>query len=76
MNKKDECEKEIRHLCHEWAKEKGFVPSPDFDPGFYSFKSWLAEKHYSHYLRFRSTAGPDYDAEMWFDEEMKQTWRR
>jgi hypothetical protein len=28
------------------------------------------------YLDFRSTAGADYDAEMWFDQELKQTWRR
>jgi hypothetical protein len=41
-----------------------------------AFKAWLHEKHYSHYLDFRSVAGADYDAEAWFDDELGQNWRR
>jgi len=75
MNKKSECETAIRHLCHEWGRSRGIPSRPDFQPSFADFKSWLSEKGYSHYLHFRSVAGPDYDAEMWFDQEFGQTWR-
>ena len=74
--KKSECETAIRQLCHDWAKEKGIVISSEHDPGFSKFTTWLEEKVYSKYLDFRSVAGPLYDAEVWFDQEMKQTWRR
>lgn len=45
-------------------------------PSFSSFKDWLSANGYSHYLNFRSVAGADYDAEMWFDDELGQNWRR
>jgi hypothetical protein len=45
-------------------------------PSWSAFKAWLHEKHYSHYLDFRSVAGTDYDAEAWFDDELGQNWRR
>jgi hypothetical protein len=76
MNMKDDCEKAIRHLCWEWAKARGITPAPDYHASFSDFKTWLGEKGYSHYLNFRSKVGSLYDAELWFDEEMKQTWRR
>ena len=74
---KSESETAIRQLCHMWAQECGIDTrdDPDFHPSFGTFKSWLSQKGYSHYLRFRSVAGADYDAEMWFDQEFKQTWR-
>ena len=73
---KDECEKAIRHLCHKWAEERGIESSTVDLMEFSDFKTWLGQKGYSHYLNFRSTAGSDYDAELWFDQELKQTWRR
>lgn len=73
--KKDECEKAIRSLCHEWGSIKGISMPPVDQPHFSEFKAWLKEKGYSHYLNFRSVMGPDYDAELWFDQEFKQTWR-
>jgi hypothetical protein len=76
MSTKPECEKAIRQLCQQWAKEKGINISTENDPGFSTFRIWLEERGFSSYLNFRSVAGPIYDAEMWFDEEMKQTWRR
>ncbi|MBR0734994.1 hypothetical protein JQ636_38575 [Bradyrhizobium japonicum] len=45
-------------------------------PSFSAFKSWLFKNDYAHYLNFRSRMGADYDAEMWFDGEFGQNWRR
>lgn len=73
--KKTECEKAIRHLCRVWGKEKGVLRYPESEPCFYEFKLWLRQKGYGHYLNFRSVAGADYDAELWFDQEFKKTWR-
>ena len=71
---KRESEPLIRHLCHVWFDG---LPDPKPEhPSFSVFKSWLSEKGYSHYLRFRSVMGADYDAELWFDQERKQMWRR
>jgi hypothetical protein len=74
--KKAKAEKAIRYLCSEWAREKGVpIPSPyPKQASFSDFRSWLEGKGYSPYLNFRSVAGPHYDAEMWFDQEFKQTW--
>jgi hypothetical protein len=71
--KKSECEKAIRALCGQWARN--LSPTELEHPSFSVFKSWLAQNHYAHYLDFRSVRGPDEDAEQWFDEEFKQTWR-
>jgi hypothetical protein len=73
--KKSEAEKAIRHLCHEWAKEQG-IPNPPVDqPRFEEFRAWLRVKGYSNYLTFRSSLSPIYDAEIWFNQEFKQTSR-
>lgn len=44
-------------------------------PSFSTFKEWLAKNGGSQYLDFRSIAGPLFDAEMWFDEALSQSWR-
>lgn len=73
---KKEAEPAIRHLCHEWRKERGLpLPPSDHHYSFVDFQSWLDSKAYGQYLNFRSRMGAHYDAEMWFDQEMKQTWR-
>lgn len=74
MNKK-EAEPLIRHLVTVWAKETGFDSDTGKQPSFSAFKTWLSQKGQSGLLIFRSVAGADYDAEMWFDQELKQTWR-
>jgi hypothetical protein len=74
--KKAEAEQAIRHLVPKWADARGFTIAPDNHASWSDFKSWLAKNHNSHYLDFRSVAGPDYVAEMWFDDECKQNWRR
>lgn len=71
---KAESERAIRALATTWfdtlSEEKREHPS------FSAFKTWLSQNHYSHYLNFRSRMGADYDAEMWFDDELGQNWRR
>ncbi|MDQ0472646.1 hypothetical protein [Labrys wisconsinensis] len=75
MLKKSECKKAIRHLTHRWAAETGLGPASGEISSFSAFKAWLLEIGHSQYLSFRSKGDPDYDAEMWFDQELKQTWR-
>ncbi|MDP1628358.1 hypothetical protein [Parvibaculum sp.] len=75
MEKKADCEKAIRSLCHEWAKETGFQISSGVQPHFSDFKTWLRSNGHARYLNFRSTIGASDNAEIWFDEELKQTWR-
>lgn len=73
---KGEAEKAVRHLCHEWEKDQGVHYGPTDHPSFSEFTTWLGRKGYSHYLNFRSRTGALYDAEMWFDQEFRQMWRR
>jgi len=44
-------------------------------PDFYDFIRWLRARDGDKYLKFRSTMGLMEDAEHWFDQELKQTWR-
>lgn len=73
--KKDEAERAIRHLCHIWGDEVGISRAPESEPSFFAFTAWLEQKGYGHYLNFRSVRGARADAELWFDEEFRQTWR-
>ena len=75
MFKKQECEDAIRHLVSKWAQEKGYTQQPEETPSFSEFWAWMKDSGYSGYQRFRTRTDPRYDAEMWFDEEMRQTWR-
>jgi hypothetical protein len=74
--RKAECEKIIRRLCHEWPGSRGPSGAQVDHPSFSTFKAWLKANGHSRYLDFRSVMGPEYDAEMWFDKEFKQMWRR
>jgi hypothetical protein len=73
--RKDEAEAVIRHLCHKWAEATSFQPESGKMPSFRGFCSWLKDSGFGHYLDFRSRVDPEADAEQWFDEELKQTWR-
>lgn len=75
MATKPDCEKAIRYLSTEWAKTQPGRYQTDWHPSFMVFCRWLEENGYSHYLEFRSVAGAHEDAELWFDQELKQTWR-
>jgi len=74
VNKKSECEQAIRSLAREWLNE--LLDAKRENPSWSAFKTWLGQKHYSHYLDFRPVAGADDDAEAWFDDEFGQNWRR
>lgn len=75
MMKKADAESAIRHLCHQWRRECGFSETPADQLSFYTFQTWVQQNHPS-YLNFRTTISVSYDAEMWFDDEFKQSWRR
>ncbi len=72
--KKDVAEPAIRSLAARWFDT---LPEDKREhPSWYAFRNWLSDNHYSHYLNFRSRMGADYDAEAWFDDELRQNWRR
>jgi hypothetical protein len=73
--KKDDCERAIRSFCHKWREECGLSRTPPDQLSFSDFISWVRQ-NYSSYLKFRTSLSVDYDAEMWFDQEFNQTWRR
>lgn len=75
MHKKAEAEKAIRHLALEWMHETGFKQEPGHYPSFLAFERWLENKHYSHYLEFRSGASSRAEAEGWFESEIREYWR-
>jgi hypothetical protein len=71
---KDESERAIRGLCHEWAGLTGIPTQTTVVPDFGAFYRWLQDG-YPQLLRFRSCMSVRYDVEMWFDDEFKQNWR-
>lgn len=73
--RKAECERALRHLCHVWRKESDQSEAPADRLSFAQFFSWV-EQNYGIYLNFRTTTSVRFDAEMWFDQEFKQAWRR
>lgn len=75
--KKSEAEPAIRHLIGKWLSEHGAEQAQQASgPRFSDFETWLNLNGYSRYLDFRSTMGSQYDAELWFDEETGQLWKR
>lgn len=71
---KRESEQVIRPLVGQWANSLSNEGRQH--PSFSDFKTWLHDNGYGHYLDFRSVMGADYDAEVWFDDEMKLMWTR
>jgi hypothetical protein len=72
--KKAESEPAIRALATQW---RDTLPEEKRQhPSFLEFKAWMSKNHYSHYLDFRARMSADYDAELWFDDELSQNWRR
>lgn len=72
--KKDEAQRIIRALTHDWVRSTGFNKASGEMPSFSDFKTYV-EQRTPDALRFRSTRGPIEDAETWFDQELGQTWR-
>jgi hypothetical protein len=73
--KKIECEQAVRHLAHKWRAACGLDTTPPDQLSFLDFIAWLRQ-NYGQYLQFRTSTSPEYDAEMWFDQEFKQASRR
>ena len=73
--KKAEAEVAIRSLCHKWGEEVDIERSPNSEPSFIAFISWVNSSGYGRYLDFRSARSARADAELWFDEEFQQAWR-
>jgi hypothetical protein len=73
--KRTEAEPAIRYLVHRWAKARGIEVGSREQPLFSDFKRWAEEQGYSGYFSFRSRMGAREDAELWFDQELRQTWR-
>lgn len=68
--KKADCEQPIKSLAIEW---RNTLRGEKYEhPSVYAFRNWLEAKGYGGYLNFRSRAGSDYDAELWFDQALKQ----
>jgi hypothetical protein len=76
MHTRAEAEKVIRDLALKWMDETGYEQKPGHYPSFGSFTSWLEAKHHSQYLNFRSRVGARYEAEGWFESEIRNYWRR
>ncbi len=73
--KRSEAEPAIRHLVHQWASACGVEVGSARQPSFIAFRRWVDEQGHSRYFAFRSTMGALDDAERWFDQELRQTWR-
>lgn len=72
--RKSECEAPLKALAREWYYS---LPEPRPDrPSFMAFVDWLRQTGQDRYLEFRSVTGSLYDAELWFDVALGQTWRR
>jgi hypothetical protein len=69
---KPECEAAIRQMFDEWGRGPAQQGAADFDLSYGKFRTWADQKGYSSYFKFRSVAGADYDAEMWFAERFRQ----
>jgi hypothetical protein len=74
---KPEAENAIRDFATKWFRQthSGVADPSTVMPSFADFVSWILYQGYGDCLQFRSVAGPLEDAERWFDEELKQTWR-
>jgi hypothetical protein len=73
--KRDEAKQAVRGLCHEWRSVSGHSNTPENRLSSSQFISWL-ESNYPHVLKFKSTTSVQYDVDMWFDVEFRQTGNR
>ena len=70
--KKSGAERAIRSLASKWFNSVD--PRPEH-PSYWQLKDWCQQNGYGGYFDFRSVGGADFAAEMWFDQELGQTWR-
>lgn len=73
--KRSEAEPAVRSLVGQWARETGVQVGSAEQPSFSAFRRWAEAQGHGDYFVFRSTIGALDDAERWFDQELRQTWR-
>jgi hypothetical protein len=69
---KSESKQIVCRECHDWLA--GTPEAKREHPSFTDFRTWL-EARYPRVFSFRSSINPLYDAELWFDRELGQSWR-
>ncbi len=67
----EECAQSVRYLCGLWAEEHGVTVSPETQPSFAEFYSWLEAKH-SARIAFLARAGVAYMIETWLNQTFKE----
>ena len=72
--KKSQAEPEIRHLISVWRQQEPQQGQANADLHCSDFIRWLRENSPGH-LDFRGTMSVTDTIEMWFDQELGQTWR-
>ena len=70
---KDECERAIRSLVHDWA-DQVHPGAQKWRLSDTEFMGWLRKNH-PETLQFRSRIPNTDVVEQWFSQETKQTWR-
>lgn len=70
-----EAEKGIRYLIDIWRTESGQLGVPKQDLAFSTFWYWLQANH-APYTNFRARGSARERAEIWFDQETGQMWKR
>ena len=73
--KKAEAEAIILAELGVWVDQQLNSGHQKSDMSWSDFRTYLLELH-PRALSFKSTAGPDFDAELWFDQFTNQTWKR
>jgi hypothetical protein len=71
--KKAECERVLRHLCHEWRRETGKQEVPAIELSHTEFMGWVRARN-PELIKFRSVMPVSDEVERWFAQEFKITW--
>jgi len=69
--RKEESDKAIRALCHQWREARDFSNTQADHPSFTDFLAWVGQND-PRYLQFSTSTSADYDAEPWFEEECRR----
>jgi hypothetical protein len=72
---KPQCETAIGQMFNQWRLEPAQQDIAEVDLSYSKFRAWADQKGYSSYFKFRSVMGPEEDAERWFAQRFRQTWK-
>ena len=73
--RKQESEKAIRALCHQWREARGYSNAAADRPSFTDFRACVRQND-PRCLQFSTSTSVEYDVELWFDEEFGQAESR